>query len=360
MAQQDKTTFENTFNDSSTGLFKDNTSKDIGANDSRTLVTNIKDSFLNLVDGGTVIGFVQLGNTGTVPIVAVNLVSKNQTNSSSGAKLNGIFYIDQTAATTGSAQGVEGYVKTSNATGTVVMGIGAVGNIEHSGAGTLSYARPVQAGGIVSGSGTVTEWAAFYAQPLAITGSGTVTNVFGIYLDTASAGSGTITNRYGVYQVDTNAVNLFNGKIVGANIIRTSNIDYITFQSTGSNDSQDYIVDWVTSSVVNGGTLSQSVNIFLSTSFVELEDKSALVEYNVLLTKSDGSDNQIKRILVGYRKDGAADPVQTGSASEIFSVGNVTPTVTFSIAGGNPQITINDNTSGGWKVKVWAKVSISN
>lgn len=232
MAQQDKTTYENTFNDSSTGLFKDNTGKDIGANDSRTLVTNTKDSFLNLVDGGTVIGFVQLGNTGTVPIVAINLVSKNQTSSVSGAKLNGIFYIDQTVATTGSAQGVEGYVKTSNATGSVVLAIGTIGNIEHSGAGTLDFARSIQAGGIVSGSGTVDEWVGVYVQPVAITGSGTINSVYGIYLDTASAGgSGTITDRYGVWQNDPSAGNVFLGvAVIGGSTITADAI--LDLQST--------------------------------------------------------------------------------------------------------------------------------
>lgn len=154
-----------------------------------------------------------------------------------------------------------------------------------------------------------------------------------------------------------NSTNVFS---INTGIIRNTNTGYITFQSTGTSDSQDYTVDWLTGSVVNGGTTSFAINIFLSTAGVELEDKSALVEYNVLLTKSDGSDNQVKKILVGYRKDGVADPVQTGSETELFSVGNATPTVTFSIVSGNPQININDNTSGGWKVKVWAKVSLSN
>lgn len=227
MAQQDKTTYENTFNDSSTGLFKDNVTKDIDANDSRTLVTNTKDSFLNLVDGGTVIGFVQLGNTGTVPIIAVNLVSKNQTNSSSGAKLNGIFYMDQTVGTSGSVQGVEGYVKTSNGSGTVVLSIGTIGNIEHSGAGTLSYARPIQAGGVVSGSGTVTDWSGIYVQPVAITGSGTITNCHGLYIDSPSIGAGTITNNFAVYQADASAGNVFLGVIVvgGASITADAILD---------------------------------------------------------------------------------------------------------------------------------------
>lgn len=44
MAAQDKTTFEGTFNNSSTGLFKTNTTKDIGSDDLRTLVENLTDS----------------------------------------------------------------------------------------------------------------------------------------------------------------------------------------------------------------------------------------------------------------------------------------------------------------------------
>jgi len=50
MAQQDKTTYEGTFNSGSVGLFKDNTTQDIEATDLRTLVTNTKDSFLNKTD----------------------------------------------------------------------------------------------------------------------------------------------------------------------------------------------------------------------------------------------------------------------------------------------------------------------
>lgn len=231
MAKQDITTFENTFNDSSTGLFKDNTTKDIGANDSRTLVENLVDSFLNLVNGGIIEGFVTLGTSGTSPITPQNLLSKKQTNSSSGAVLNAIFFTDQTVGTTGSAQGVEGYVETSNASGTVVLAIGAVGNIAHSGSGTLSYARPVQAGGVVNSGGTVTNWTAFYAQPVAITGGGTVTNCYGLYLDVADAGGGTITNRFGVYQADPNALDVFRGiMMIGGTSVTPSAI--LDIQST--------------------------------------------------------------------------------------------------------------------------------
>lgn len=216
MAQQDKTTFENTFNDPTTGLFKDNTSKDIGADDARTLVENVTDSFLNLTDGGTIAGPVTIGTTSTVTHVPTNLQSKVEKATATGSNLNAIFHIEQSVATTGGSQGVAGYAKSSNPTGTVVLNIGAVGDIEHSGAGTLQYARCVQAGGIVSGNGTVTEYVGFYAQPVAITGgSGVVTTVYGIYLDTAVAGTGTITNRYGVYQADPAASNFFAGNKLG-------------------------------------------------------------------------------------------------------------------------------------------------
>lgn len=210
MAQQDLTAFVNTFNDSGSGLFKDNVIKAIGADDSRTLVQNIADSFLNLVDGGTIEGFVNIGTTGTVPISATNMTSKIATNSTSGSTINAIFYVEQTVGTTGSPQGVEGYVETSNPSGTVVLSIATIGNLEHSGAGTVSYGRSVQAGGILSGAGIITDLVGLFST-FAITGSGTITTYYGCYLEAPSAGGGTITNRYGVYSADANARNYFAG-----------------------------------------------------------------------------------------------------------------------------------------------------
>jgi hypothetical protein len=50
MAAQDGLTFEGTFNNSSTGLFKTNTTQAIGSDDQRALVTAIKESYLNRID----------------------------------------------------------------------------------------------------------------------------------------------------------------------------------------------------------------------------------------------------------------------------------------------------------------------
>lgn len=50
MAAVDSLTFEGTFNNSSTGLFKTNTSQAIGSDDQRALVTAIKESYLNRID----------------------------------------------------------------------------------------------------------------------------------------------------------------------------------------------------------------------------------------------------------------------------------------------------------------------
>lgn len=50
MAQLNKNTFEGKFNSSSTGLFKTNTTKDIGSDDMRTMIEDLTDSFLNKSD----------------------------------------------------------------------------------------------------------------------------------------------------------------------------------------------------------------------------------------------------------------------------------------------------------------------
>lgn len=50
MAELSKSSFEVKYNDASTGLFKNNTAKDIGADDIRALVTDIKESVPFLLD----------------------------------------------------------------------------------------------------------------------------------------------------------------------------------------------------------------------------------------------------------------------------------------------------------------------
>lgn len=166
-------------------------------------------TYSTLLYDGT--GPVTIGS-GTSPITPKNLLSLHSSSASSGAILGGIFYVDQTVATSGSAQGTEGYVKTSNATGSVTLSIGTIGNLEHSGAGTLATARSIQGGGVLSGNGTITSLSGLYST-YAITGAGTITTYYGAYLDAPSAGSGTITNRYGLYSADANAINYFAGSL---------------------------------------------------------------------------------------------------------------------------------------------------
>ncbi len=50
MPAQDGTTFEGVFNNPTTGLYKNNTTKDISAEDLRALPTAIKESYLNRLD----------------------------------------------------------------------------------------------------------------------------------------------------------------------------------------------------------------------------------------------------------------------------------------------------------------------
>jgi hypothetical protein len=112
--------------------------------------------------------------------------------------------------------------------------------------------------------------------------------------------------------------------------------------------------------VGNGSSVTVGSSVFMADDGVtELEDVAGIIEYTVLLSKSDGSDSALKRHIVGYRKDGTADPVIVGSAASVFDVGNATPTISFSVSGNNIRVTINDNTSGGWNYTIWADVFIS-
>ncbi len=122
--------------------------------------------------------------------------------SSNGSVLLGMFRSNQTVATAGSIQGVEGYTRTTHPSGTVTLAIGTIGNTEHSGSGTVTSFRSLQGGGILSGNGTVTNFMSIYAASPTVTGTGTITNAYGMYVTTPTSGSGAITNRYGIYLED--------------------------------------------------------------------------------------------------------------------------------------------------------------
>jgi fibronectin-binding autotransporter adhesin len=102
--------------------------------------------------------------------------------------LAGIFFAEQTAALAGSIQGVEGYAKTSNATGTVTLSIGAIGNIEHDGAGTLTEARSVQGGGVIR-QGHVGKFASLYAANIGLTAGASLDAQVGLYVDAITRGT---------------------------------------------------------------------------------------------------------------------------------------------------------------------------
>jgi hypothetical protein len=134
---------------------------------------------------GAFSGLLSLG-TGDVTNMPTptNALGVFTSSASSGANISAIFRGNQTAATTGSMQGVEGYVKASHTSGTVAAIIGAIGNIEVNGAGgTTTWARSVQGGGVIT-AGSVPNWARFYASA----GSGTATNNYSLFAETGAGG----------------------------------------------------------------------------------------------------------------------------------------------------------------------------
>ena len=158
-------------------------------------------------------GMLRLGQIGTTLAVAdasIGLVKAGYTTSDNTVfHIAGFFEAEQTAATTFSIQGVEGYTKVSHGSGTVTLAIGTIGNIELASTHTLSIARSLQAGGNTSAAGTITEWDGIYVG-IANTGGAAITSFYGLYIDTFPSG---ITNKWGVYVAESLAVNYFAGKV---------------------------------------------------------------------------------------------------------------------------------------------------
>lgn len=141
---------------------------------------------------GTTAKFTDGATKGTGSVADANILgfqSVYSTASSSSFKLGSYSYVEQTAATSGSIQALEGQTLVSHTSGTVVAAIATIGNIQVNGSGgTTTWARSVQGGGAIT-AGTVTNWARFYASA----GSGSASNNYSFYSE-AGAGIGSITD----------------------------------------------------------------------------------------------------------------------------------------------------------------------
>jgi hypothetical protein len=136
-------------------------------------------------------------------------------------------YIEQQVATTGSAQGIEGYANTTHPSGTVALLIGTIGNVEHGSVSTLTEQRGVQAGVVISNSGNGTDAECFFAAPSGRIGSGTGTFTNGYGLRVGLFGSG-FTNKFSVYSSDSTA------KMFQAGAVQFSNFGAGTATFDGS------------------------------------------------------------------------------------------------------------------------------
>lgn len=136
---------------------------------------------------------------------AKNIIAVHGSIATDGDVLGGSQRTNQLVAKTGTVQGFESYVKTSHATGSVVLAIATPNNIEHAGAGTLTEGRSIQAGGNVTGSGTITTFRCYHAQPIAVTGAGSVTNGYILFANAWPAG---VTNKFGLHIAATDTINI--------------------------------------------------------------------------------------------------------------------------------------------------------
>lgn len=127
----------------------------------------------------------------------------------SGSRPAAYLYGEQTAASTGNTSGAWSISRASHASGNVALTIGLAGTSYHSGAGTISGMRGVQANIVVESTGGATAGALFTGGFAAL-GSGTITTGYGLFLDHYPAN---ITNKWGVYIADGNAKNYMGGSL---------------------------------------------------------------------------------------------------------------------------------------------------
>lgn len=154
--------------------------------------------------------------TGTITGAAPtgSLVGAYQDETVSGDYLVGAF-VGNWAGTDGSSmQGLEGYVTTNHASGTLGLALGVIAHTQHLGAGAVTSSKVFTGSLIINnGSGNVTNAYIYKSDGMVRVGGapGTITNGYGLYLD-ALPTSG-VTNRYGVYVAGSGDQNYFAGNV---------------------------------------------------------------------------------------------------------------------------------------------------
>lgn len=153
--------------------------------------------------------------------IAYRANSNDLSSHASNSVWSGAFYAHHETtlpSTASSNQLFSLYASTNNRSGTVGTACGlymsttvGASSISASSTGLYNiYVNDLQVGSSSGAAVSATTVAAFYSKNPRILATGTVTNLYGIYLGAATV-SGTLTNKYGIYSADTTALNYLGG-----------------------------------------------------------------------------------------------------------------------------------------------------
>jgi hypothetical protein len=103
-------------------------------------------------------------------------MTRRYVQSCSGAKtrwtLCGLSYIVQREPSMGGPQALEGYTQLAHESGTVALALGTIGNVEVAGRGQTNEVRSMQAGGVITGDGSVAHWSGItLSRPVPVKGA---------------------------------------------------------------------------------------------------------------------------------------------------------------------------------------------
>ena len=84
----------------------------------------------------------------------------------------GMSLIVQREPSVGGPQALEGYTQVAHQSGTVGLALGTIGNVEVAGSGNTTEVRSMQAGGVITGNGSVQHWTGIaLSRPQAVNGA---------------------------------------------------------------------------------------------------------------------------------------------------------------------------------------------
>ena len=159
-------------------------------------------------------------------------------------------------------------------------------------------------------NGSITDLHALYVDGVSTLSGGTITNGYGLYINSNTVTSGTITNKYGIYQVGSGDTNYFGGNLSVPNVeVRGQSNNPIYAVGTGSS----FTLDFDNSNIQ---TITLSANTTINNA-LNIKDGAT---YTVIVKQASGGPYLINSWGTQYKFENGTTPTLGSSGTTAVDI----------------------------------------